>query len=46
MGRRRRDSGHGNKLYDDSSGWGMLVVVAVIVVAMGIVLLVVWTNAE
>lgn len=46
MGRRRRDSGHGNKLDDDSSGWGMLVIVAVIVVAMGIVLLVVWTNAE
>ncbi len=41
----RRNFGRGSNLYDDSSAWGMVVIAAVVVAAIAIMLLVLWTNA-
>jgi hypothetical protein len=46
MRRRRRDSGHRNKLYEDSSAWNAVIVIGVIVVVMIIVFCVVWYNID
>gem|GEM_PF-3705136 len=46
MGRKRRSSSHRNKLYDDSSAWGIAVVIILVVVAIVVVSLIVWFSLD